>query len=69
MAGKPLEINNQMFNMLAKKAQYFYYVKLRLATCMPSKCSQRDLESIGERGKWRRGILFARARAHFVMTA
>lgn len=43
--------NNQMFSHLAKKAHYFYYTKLRLATCMPSKCEKNDLELLGKQGE------------------
>lgn len=41
-----------MFHGLAKKAQYFYYTKLRLATCMPSKCTPADMDLIGEQSKY-----------------
>lgn len=40
-----------MFYQMAKKAQYYYYIKLRLATCMPSKCENNDLELLGKQGK------------------
>jgi len=45
-------MNNQMFYKLAKKAQYFYYTKLRLATCMPSRCEKSDLEQLGKQGMY-----------------
>lgn len=44
-------IHEQMFYQFAKKAHYFYYIKLRLATCMPSKCDKNDLELLGKQGK------------------
>lgn len=40
-----------MFNHLAKKAQYFYYTKLRLAACMPTKCENSDLEKLAKEGE------------------
>lgn len=41
-----------MFHELARKAHYFYYTKLRLATCLPSKCDKSDLELLGGQSKY-----------------
>lgn len=42
----------QVFNTLAKKAQYYYYTKLRFSTCMPTKCDKNDIELLGMQGKF-----------------
>lgn len=44
-------IDFQLFNHFAKKAQYFYYTKLRLGTCMPTKCSKSDVELLAKTGE------------------
>lgn len=49
---------SQMFRGFAKKVQYFYYTKMRLATCMPSKCAKSDLDLIGEQSKYQLLSLF-----------
>lgn len=36
---------------LARKAQYFYYVKFRLGACLPAKCSSDDVQRLAQVGK------------------
>lgn len=33
---------------LARKAQYFYYVKFRLGACLPSKCTNMDVQNMAQ---------------------
>lgn len=36
---------------LAHKAQYFYYVKFRLGACLPSKCTDQDVQNLASTGE------------------
>lgn len=44
---------------LAKRAQYFYYVKFRLGTCLPSKCSLADVQKLANVGEYFHEAIFA----------
>lgn len=48
-----------MFHGIAKKAHYFFYTRLHLATCLPSKCDQADLDAIGQQSKYPRALRFS----------
>lgn len=45
-AANALRFNSSAVEALAKVAHYFYYVKLRVGSCWPTKCSRHDIQNI-----------------------
>lgn len=48
LATDSLIFNSSAVESLAAVAHYFYYVKLRVGSCWPSKCSRHDVQNIAQ---------------------
>lgn len=47
-ATEHFKYNSSALGELAKIAHYFYYVKLRVGSCWPTKCSRHDIQNIAQ---------------------